>query len=235
LTFYGGLILAAPIVLVYLLHRKVTARLAMDICAPCITLGLAIGRLGCFLNGCCYGAPTTLPWAVQFPYSAIGAYADEVDEGKITPPAELEVPIGGNHVRLVTTDEIKQGYVLTGDPAQPKLNLAPNIQAIAATQHSQPVHPAQLYSTITSGLLTALLLCYFFMPHTGGRVFALMLMLEGPSRFLLEMLRVEPPVLGPMSLSMVIGLVLLVIGIILWFALASVKDKTPAFPLLQTA
>jgi len=235
LTFYGGLILAAPIVLGYLLYRKVTARLAMDICAPCITLGLAIGRLGCFLNGCCYGAPTTLPWAVQFPYSALGAYADQVENHKIIPPRELCVPTGDDSTRLVTTDEINQGYVLTGDPAQPKMYLAPDVKAIAATQHSQPVHPAQLYSTITSGLLTALLLCYFFMPHTGGRVFALMLMLEGPSRFLLEMLRVEPPVLGPMSLSMVIGLILLVIGIVLWFSLGSVKDKTPAFPLLQTA
>jgi phosphatidylglycerol:prolipoprotein diacylglycerol transferase len=235
LTFYGGLILAAPVVLVYLIYRKVPPRLSMDICAPCITLGLAIGRIGCFLNGCCYGAPTTLPWAVQFPYSSIGAYADEVDEGKIIPPYELRVPTGEGHYRLVSNDEINQGFVLTGDPAQPRLPLAPNVKAIAATQHSQSVHPAQLYSTITSLLMTALLLSYFFLPHTGGRVFALMLMLEGPSRFLLEMLRVEPPVLGPMSLSMVIGLILLVIGIVLWFALGSVKEKSPAFPVLQTA
>ena len=235
LTFYGGLILAAPVVLVYLLYRKVPARLSMDICAPCITLGLAIGRIGCFLNGCCYGAPTTLPWAVQFPYSSIGAYADEVDEGKINPPIELRVPTGDQRYRLVTNDEINQGFALTGDPAMPKIALAPNVKAIAASQHSQAVHPAQLYSTITSLLMTGLLLSYFFMPHTGGRVLALMLMLEGPSRFLLEMLRVEPPVIGQMSLSMVIGLILLVIGIALWIGLGTVEEKSPAFPVLQPA
>lgn len=34
--------------------------------APGIAAGVAIGRLGCFLNGCCYGTPTTLPWGVDF-------------------------------------------------------------------------------------------------------------------------------------------------------------------------
>jgi phosphatidylglycerol:prolipoprotein diacylglycerol transferase len=234
LTFYGGLILAAPIVLGYLLYKKVTARLAMDICAPCITLGLAIGRLGCFLNGCCYGAPANVPWAVSFPYNS-NAYVDQFDQGKITPPIELRVPTSGNHFRLVTNDELQQGYVATGDPQDPKMLLAPNAKAIAASQHALPVHPAQLYSTITSLLLTALLLCYFFLPHTGGRVFALMLMLEGPSRFILEMLRVEPPVIGNFSLSMVIGMILFVVGVVLWFALGVVKDKTPGFPMLQPA
>jgi len=34
--------------------------------APGIALGVAIGRLGCFLEGCCYGKPTILPWGVDF-------------------------------------------------------------------------------------------------------------------------------------------------------------------------
>ena len=34
--------------------------------APAIALGVAVGRFGCFFNGCCYGKPTTLPWAVNF-------------------------------------------------------------------------------------------------------------------------------------------------------------------------
>lgn len=34
--------------------------------APAIALGLAIGRLGCFFQGCCYGVPTSLPWGVNF-------------------------------------------------------------------------------------------------------------------------------------------------------------------------
>jgi len=34
--------------------------------APAIALGVAIGRIGCFLRGCCYGKPTSLPWGVDF-------------------------------------------------------------------------------------------------------------------------------------------------------------------------
>jgi phosphatidylglycerol---prolipoprotein diacylglyceryl transferase len=34
--------------------------------APAAALGLAIGRIGCFLRGCCYGTPTSLPWGVDF-------------------------------------------------------------------------------------------------------------------------------------------------------------------------
>jgi len=38
-----------------------------DCIVPGLLVGLAIGRIGCFLNGCCYGGPCDLPWAVQFP------------------------------------------------------------------------------------------------------------------------------------------------------------------------
>jgi phosphatidylglycerol---prolipoprotein diacylglyceryl transferase len=34
--------------------------------APAIALGVAVGRIGCFLRGCCYGEPTGLPWGVDF-------------------------------------------------------------------------------------------------------------------------------------------------------------------------
>jgi phosphatidylglycerol---prolipoprotein diacylglyceryl transferase len=37
-----------------------------DLFAPGLAIGIAIGRIGCFLNGCCYGAPTKLPWGVAF-------------------------------------------------------------------------------------------------------------------------------------------------------------------------
>ena len=38
-----------------------------DCIAPGLLVGLALGRIGCFLNGCCYGGPCDLPWAVRFP------------------------------------------------------------------------------------------------------------------------------------------------------------------------
>jgi phosphatidylglycerol:prolipoprotein diacylglycerol transferase len=222
LTFYGGLILASPVVLGYLMYRKVPARLAMDITAPCITLGLAIGRIGCFLNGCCYGADTTLPWGLSFPYYS-NAYIDQFNHAvpgetlHHTIPPEL-LAIDRDTVRLRTPAEVQS---------------SPHLKALAAAERSNRVHPAQLYSTITSLLITALCLAYLTMPHAGGRVFALMLITEGPTRFLLEMLRVEPPVFGRMSLSMVIGAVLFAIGVVLWIALGLYARRTeaPGYPI----
>ena len=159
------------------------------------------------------------------------------DAGKIDLPIELRAFPSGltDHYRPVTPEEIRQGYYLTGNAEEPKFFLPANVKVIAATQHAPAVHPAEIYSTITALLITAVLLCYFFLPHSPGRVFAMMLMLEGPSRFLLEMLRVEPPVIGLLSLSMVIGLILLPIGILLWFVFSPIKKDLPGFGMLQPA
>ncbi len=43
-----------------------------DAAAPGLALGHAIGRIGCFLNGCCYGLPTRMPWGVRFHNPALG-------------------------------------------------------------------------------------------------------------------------------------------------------------------
>jgi hypothetical protein len=41
-----------------------------DVLAPSIALGSVFGRIGCLLNGCCYGRPTDLPWAITIHQSA---------------------------------------------------------------------------------------------------------------------------------------------------------------------
>jgi phosphatidylglycerol---prolipoprotein diacylglyceryl transferase len=65
-VFYGGLI-AALIVAAWYLHKTRLPGLATaDVFAPGIALGHAIGRLGCFSAGCCYGVACHLPWAVTF-------------------------------------------------------------------------------------------------------------------------------------------------------------------------
>src|SRR4029078_6334177 len=38
-----------------------------DVLAPSIALGSVLARIGCFLNGCCYGRACTAPWAVTYP------------------------------------------------------------------------------------------------------------------------------------------------------------------------
>ncbi len=66
LTFFGGLAAGAAAVAVWALRRGYHLADVADICAPSLALGYAIARIGCFLNGCCYGCETDLPWAVRF-------------------------------------------------------------------------------------------------------------------------------------------------------------------------
>lgn len=67
LSFHGGVIGAMAAVTLYTsLRRKRFWRLA-DLAAPAIALGYSITRIGCFLNGCCYGIPTHSHWGVYFP------------------------------------------------------------------------------------------------------------------------------------------------------------------------
>lgn len=67
LVFYGGLIGAAVAGIGYLFWKKLPVWKIADILAPSIALGSVFGRAGCLLNGCCFGAPCHLPWAIQFP------------------------------------------------------------------------------------------------------------------------------------------------------------------------
>jgi phosphatidylglycerol---prolipoprotein diacylglyceryl transferase len=67
LVYYGGLIGATIAGAVYLHWKKLPLWKVADVMAPSIALGSVFGRIGCFLNGCCYGRACNLPWAVSFP------------------------------------------------------------------------------------------------------------------------------------------------------------------------
>ncbi len=66
LVFYGGVLLVIPVMLIYFKKNALSVWKTLDIFAPSLAIGHAIGRLGCFSAGCCYGKPTNLPWGVTF-------------------------------------------------------------------------------------------------------------------------------------------------------------------------
>jgi len=75
-TFYGGLILAVVVSYAFT-HRKGMPFLQVaDVVSPSIALGIGITRIGCLMSGCCYGKPTTLPWAISFPPSSPAGYSE---------------------------------------------------------------------------------------------------------------------------------------------------------------
>ena len=220
LTYYGGFLLATPATIAYGVYKKVPLRLGMDIVAPCLMIGLGFGRIGCFLNGCCHGAECNLPWAVTFPYYS-NAFLDHASDKK-RPMMDL------------LPDALKMADPVTNEvkvaPPEVLRRRGPQYVELATHFRSRPVHPAQLYSTITAWILAGLLVAFFTLRPAPGRVFALMLMLEGATRFVLEALRTEPAVAGQLSLSMIIGAGLVVSGIVLWFAFGRLapRDELPA-------
>jgi phosphatidylglycerol:prolipoprotein diacylglycerol transferase len=79
LVFYGGLIGAAAAGFIYGFWKKLPVWKIADVLAPSIALGSFFGRIGCLLNGCCYGTVCNLPWGIRFPN---GSYAWEHQRGQ---------------------------------------------------------------------------------------------------------------------------------------------------------
>jgi phosphatidylglycerol:prolipoprotein diacylglycerol transferase len=71
-VFYGGLILAVAVALLYIRRAGLPLWTTCDVFAPGIALGHVVGRFGCLFAGCCYGKPTSLPWGITFtdPFAA---------------------------------------------------------------------------------------------------------------------------------------------------------------------
>lgn len=70
-VFYGGFILAFLGCWLFLWIRKLSFRKWSDFYAPVLALGYGLGRISCFLAGCCYGRACLAPWAVAFPWDPL--------------------------------------------------------------------------------------------------------------------------------------------------------------------
>ena len=84
-VFHGGFIVALVFAVLYMRRQSLPAFATMDVFAPGIALGQAIGRLGCFAAGCCWGKECNLPWGVRFRSDQ----AARVPLGKTLHPAQL--------------------------------------------------------------------------------------------------------------------------------------------------
>lgn len=79
LSFHGAFIGAVSVIAYFCWSRKISFFRLADIIVPGALAGYAIGRIGCLLNGCCYGHVCELPWAVQF--------SMEGNRALLTPPS----------------------------------------------------------------------------------------------------------------------------------------------------
>lgn len=65
-VFHGGFIAALIVAVLYMRKQQLPVWKTMDAFAPGVAIGQAIGRLGCFAAGCCWGRECDLPWGVHF-------------------------------------------------------------------------------------------------------------------------------------------------------------------------
>src|SRR5215471_11163229 len=75
-VFYGGLIAGVGVALWYIRRHHMPLWTTTDVFAPGIALGHAVGRLGCLMAGCCFGRPTSVPWAITFHNPAAALNSD---------------------------------------------------------------------------------------------------------------------------------------------------------------
>ncbi len=222
LEFLGGVIPATGFLLFYLCYHKLPVRRYLDIMAIGLMMGLAFGRIGCFLNGDCFGKPTDLPWGVRFPYGSF-VYTSQInpDPKRHRSESYLELP----QEYLSFYDEYGKWY--------PKpMELLTEQQQHEVTKgryRCLAVHPSQLYASANALLLCGILYVFWRKSLRSirsdnasrrlgqpGSMVGLMFVLYGFSRFLLECIRDDNPYeFGILTISQILGIGMFILGVVL--------------------
>lgn len=221
LVFYGSFIGGFLAFVLFTLRHRVPMLALGDLIAPSVMLGLAFGRIGCLLNGCCFGGYCELPWAVTFPQGS-PPYQSQLYEGDLLGLHMIEGADGlpkisrvlpdsaAAQAGLQVGDEIAMiNQVPIGSKAETQMRLAQlalegraipvmtgngqlhTIPAVEFPARSLPVHPTQVYSTINATLICLFLLAYYPFRRRDGEVLALLLTIYPVSRFLIEIIRID--------------------------------------------
>lgn len=180
LVFYGGLIGAAVAAYAFCRRYDMDFLRLADLAIPTVSLGQAMGRLGCFSAGCCWGGPagSHSHWAVRFPGSRL---AQDVF-GRLTGTGSTAFSSQAQDGRYVVE--------ATGEILH---QAAPGAVRISewVTQHGTtlPVHPTQLLESVGQALLFVGLLALRRHRRFHGQIFALWLMAYAVLRSTVELFR----------------------------------------------
>ena len=219
LVVYGSVI-GGLIAVAFWSRRNRFPLLALADCiTPAFFLGLAFGRIGCLLNGCCYGGlcETSLP-SITFP-SGSPAYMDQLVSGKLLGIEAESDPSGDSAPSIVqvkpdswaSTNDIHKGQKLIAvkelqvDGPSPSDSLAaPVFEAMiqvgnrklqvaggSLPKRSVPVHPSQIYAAISGLVLCLWTILFSTMTKRRGMVFGAGLVAYGVQRIIEEIIRVD--------------------------------------------
>lgn len=227
LELLGGVILAVAVITIYIRFHKLPVRRYLDILAVALFLALALGRIGCFLNGCCYGKPSNLPWTVRFPYGS-PAYQSQVfaNPKRDRPTPQLRLP-----QEFFFSYIAKDGTMYSDLKPYDDLTGLQQHQVDSGPYRCLSVHPVQLYSS-AAALAVCLLLFMFWKRSVKtdktssrpGNVFGLMFVFYGICRFLLEFVRDDNPFeIGILTISQIIAIAMVISGLILVAVFRKIK------------
>jgi len=205
LELIGGVTFSIAVIIAYLFYHKLPVRRYLDILAIGLMLALAFGRIGCFLNGCCFGKPTEMHYGVRFPYYSF-SYLSQVYPDPARNRSKPRLKLTSEFFGYVGSEG---QWIETGQGKLKPYNLLSDEQKYEVKNgvyRALKVHPTQLYSAANAAVLS-LVLCLFwrwglnadksavvkkFAPMPGC-TFALMFILYGITRFFIEFLRDDNP------------------------------------------
>lgn len=197
IVLYGSVMGGTAAFFLYWALRRFPLRPTLDVIAPALALGIALGRIGCFLNGCCYGDICESGWGVRFPPGSPPWFSQATDE--YNRPTDRVIP----GVTPVMVAQARMGRVPPGTP------------------WSRPVQPTQLYSSVDAIVLMVLLLAYFPLRRRDGEVMALLMIAYPITRFLIEYLRNdEAAFFAGLTISQNISVLILLSGLAYWYRLS---------------
>ena len=234
LELLGGVLLAIAVILLYIKYHKLPLRHYLDTLAVGLMMALVFGRIGCFLNGCCYGRPTELPWGIRFPYGSF-AYRSQVrpDPERGRSEAHLALPddyFGYQTEEMEYSPDLKPWELLTPEQKQ---------AVREGPYRCRPVHPTQFYTSGAAALCCLILYGVWRRSQRAeeqgrhrfltkpGSVFSLMFILYGVMRFTMELLRDDNPhEMGWLTVSQLIGIALVSLGAMLLVFYSRVAPET---------
>jgi phosphatidylglycerol---prolipoprotein diacylglyceryl transferase len=91
-VFYGCILGGLTGSILYWFRRPFPFLRMCDVAAPAVAIGAGVGRIGCFLNGCCHGGVCSLPWAVRFPAGS-HAWVRQLNAGLVRPGDAFSLPV----------------------------------------------------------------------------------------------------------------------------------------------
>lgn len=184
LVFYGGLIGAALMSVWYARKNDIQFLRLADLAIPTVSLGQALGRLGCFSAGCCWGDITTherAPFAVEFPGTGIvkNLFGGQSSTASLAFSSQAD-----------SLHETRYVIEKTGEVFPTAHEGAVRISEWAAQHgHTLPVHPTQLYESLGQTILFAALLTMRRFRRFHGQIFAMWLMAYAVLRTSVELFR----------------------------------------------